>query len=311
MNTLLPIHFAPLQGFTEAAYRNAHAASFGGIDAYHTPFVRIERGEFRNKDIRDIEPDNNTVPHLIPQLIAPDIEKAERIISLFIEKGYKEASINLGCPFPMLAKRHNGSGILPYPEEVKALLSVIEKHPELRFSIKMRLGWEDAAECLALVSMLNSLPLKHITLHPRLGRQEYKGTVDLDGFSAFYEACSHPLIYNGDLHTAEDIQQMACLFPKLAGVMIGRGLLANPALALEYKEGRSFSATEIRQRLKAMHNAVFHHYQEQIQGGDAQLVTKMKTFWEYPAALIERKAWKAIHKSTTLDKYNVAVRMAF
>lgn len=309
MKNLLPIHFAPLQGFTEAAYRNAHAASFGGIDTYHTPFVRIERGEFRNKDIRDIEPDNNTVPHLIPQLIAPDTEKAERIISLFIEKGYKEVSINLGCPFPMLAKRHNGSGILPYPEEVKALLSVIEKHPELRFSIKMRLGWENAGECLALVPLLNNLPLEHIVLHPRLGRQEYKGTVDLDSFSAFYEACSQPLIYNGDLHTAEDIRQIGNRFPKLAGVMIGRGLLANPALALEYLEDRSFSPTEIRQRLKAMHAAVFHHYQEQIQGGDAQLVTKMKAFWEYPAPLIERKAWKAIHKSTTLDKYNVAVRM--
>lgn len=36
MNTL-PIHLAPLQGYTEAAYRNAHAAVFGGVDVYHTP----------------------------------------------------------------------------------------------------------------------------------------------------------------------------------------------------------------------------------------------------------------------------------
>ena len=50
MNTL-PIHLAPLQGYTEAAYRNAHAAVFGGVDVYHTPFVRIDRGEFRHKDV--------------------------------------------------------------------------------------------------------------------------------------------------------------------------------------------------------------------------------------------------------------------
>lgn len=42
MNNTLPIHFAPLQGYTEAAYRNAHAAVFGGIDVYHTPFVRVD-----------------------------------------------------------------------------------------------------------------------------------------------------------------------------------------------------------------------------------------------------------------------------
>ena len=29
---LLPIHFAPLQGYTDAAYRQAHACIFGGIE---------------------------------------------------------------------------------------------------------------------------------------------------------------------------------------------------------------------------------------------------------------------------------------
>ena len=97
----LPIHFAPLQGYTEAFYRNAHAAVFGGIDTYYTPFVRIEKESFRNKDIREIDFANNHVPHLVPQLIAPSAEKAETILSLFIEKGYGEADINLGCPFPI------------------------------------------------------------------------------------------------------------------------------------------------------------------------------------------------------------------
>lgn len=43
MQDILPIHFAPLQGYTDAFYRNAHAACFGGIDSYYTPFVRLER----------------------------------------------------------------------------------------------------------------------------------------------------------------------------------------------------------------------------------------------------------------------------
>ena len=50
---LLPIHFAPLQGYTDAAYRQAHACIFGGIDTYYSPFVRVEHGEIRRKDIRD------------------------------------------------------------------------------------------------------------------------------------------------------------------------------------------------------------------------------------------------------------------
>ena len=151
-----------------------------------------------------LSPDHNPDLHLIPQLIAPDTDKLEHIMSLFIEKGYREADINLGCPFPMLARRHNGSGMLPYPEEVKALLSeAIDRHPDIRFSVKLRLGWEQAEECLALLPLFNELPLAHIILHPRLGKQQYKGEVDLEGFEAFYKECTHPLFYNGDLHTAE------------------------------------------------------------------------------------------------------------
>ena len=93
---LLPIHFAPLQGYTDAAYRQAHACIFGGIDTYYSPFVRVEHGEIRRKDIRDINPENNRNIHLIPQLIAPQPSTLEQIVSLFIEHYYQEADNNLG-----------------------------------------------------------------------------------------------------------------------------------------------------------------------------------------------------------------------
>ena len=41
----MKLYAAPLQGFTEAPWRNFHEEVFGGIDAYYTPFVRIEREE--------------------------------------------------------------------------------------------------------------------------------------------------------------------------------------------------------------------------------------------------------------------------
>ncbi len=222
MQNILPIHFAPLQGYTEAIYRQAHARIFGGVESYYTPFVRVERGEIRKKDMREITPENNRGVNLIPQLIAPEPDKMEQIIALFIEKGYKTADINLGCPFPVLAKRHNGSGMLPYPGEVRNLLTAAtEKHPDMQFSVKMRLGWENPDECLALLPLLNELPLTHIIMHPRLGKQQYKGEVDLTAFETFYNECRHPLIYNGDLLTAEDIHTISGRFPRLAGVMIG------------------------------------------------------------------------------------------
>lgn len=304
----LPIHFAPLQGYTDAIYRRAHARIFGGIETYYSPFVRIERGEIRRRDARDVNPENNQGLHLIPQLIAPEAEKAGQVISLFTENGYQEIDINLGCPFATLAKRHNGSGMLPYPEEVKALLNtIVEKYSELRFSIKLRLGWEKAEECLTLLPLLNELPLSHIILHPRLGKQQYKGEVDLNGFEAFYKGCEKPLLYNGDLHTTEDIETITERFPKLAGVVIGRGLLANPALAYEYQQGKMLSSDEMAKKVGQLHAEVFSSYQEQLQGGDLQLLMKMKSFWEYLLPKGDHKAKKVIHKTTKLDNYEAAV----
>ena len=203
----MKLYAAPLQGFKEAPWRNLHQEVFGGIDAYYTPFVRMEKGEFRNKDVREIASENNTVSRLIPQLIASTPAELERLAGLFIEKGYKEADINMGCPFPLMTGKHKGSGILPYPAEVEALLKELVHYPELGFSVKMRLGWECADEWRPLLPLLNAAPLRRIVLHPRIGKQQYKGEVDLAAFTAFYEECAHPLVYNGDLLTVEDIRK--------------------------------------------------------------------------------------------------------
>ncbi|WP_294587728.1 tRNA-dihydrouridine synthase family protein [uncultured Bacteroides sp.] len=305
---LLPIQFAPLQGYTDAIYRRAHARAFGGIETYYSPFVRIEHGEIRRKDIRDVDPENNQDLHLIPQLIASESDKLEQIMALFIEKGYEKADINLGCPFPVLAKRHNGAGILPYPEEVKVLLmNAIEKYPDIKFSIKLRLGWDNPEECLALLPLFNELPLTHIILHPRLGKQQYKGEVDLNAFEAFYKGCNKPLLYNGDLLTLKDIQSVSARFPKLAGLVIGRGLLANPALALEYQQGKALSSDEMAKKVGQLHTEVYGGYQELLQGGETQLLMKMKSFWEYLLPEGDRKSKKTIHKTSKLTNYQAAV----
>ena len=305
---MIPIHFAPLQGYTEAAYRNAHASAFGGVDTYYTPFVRIEKGEFRRKELRDIEPQNNTVPQLIPQLIASTPDETKRITDLFVAHGYKEVDINMGCPFPLIAKKHKGSGILPYPNEVKAVLETIRQYPDVQFSVKMRLGWESAEESLELLPMLNTLPLSHITLHPRLGKQQYKGTVDSDAFGTFYQNCTLPIIYNGDIETTEDIQRITSDYPNLSGIMIGRGLLANPALALEYKNGEPISPKEKLKRIEELHFSVFEYYKKQLEGGDAQLLNKMKTFWEYTLPEADKRLKKSIQKSSRISAYEQAVQ---
>ena len=84
---------------------------------------------------------------------------------------------------------------------------------------------------------------------------------------------------------------------------IGRGLLANPSLALEYTTGIVLTPKERIERLKLLHKAVFEQYEKQIEGGEAQLLNKMKTFWEYLTPLIGSKCGKRIQKARTIDTY--------
>lgn len=305
----MKLYASPLQGFTEAPWRNIHQTIFGGVDAYYTPFVRVEKGEFRNKDLRDIAPENNEVSHLIPQLIASTPAEMEKLLGLFIEKGYQEIDINMGCPFPLLTGRHKGSGILPYPSEVRALLDELAHYPDQKFSVKMRLGWEYFDEWKAILPMLNELPLSRVTLHPRIGRQQYKGMVNMKEFAVFYEECRHPLVYNGDLLTVDDIRRIEEGFPRLEGVMLGRGLLSNPALAMDYKRGEITPQAELYGKVKEFHGQLYRHYESYLQG-EAQLLSKVKPYWEYLLPDMEKKQKKAILKSTRVEKYLAAVRAA-
>ena len=135
----------------------------------------------------------------------------------------------------MIARRGKGAGLLPSPERVEALLRVLEEFKEMQCSVKMRLGWEKTEECLALLPLLNAASLSAIILHAR---------ANPEGFGAFLKGCKHSLFYNGDLRTAEDIQAIRARFPGIRGVMIGRGLLANPALAEEFTGGKTLSPEE-------------------------------------------------------------------
>lgn len=303
------IYAAPLQGFTETAWRNAHAQSFGGVDAYYTPFIRLEKGEIRNKDKRGVSPGENTVPRLIPQIIASEPDELEKLVTFLMIQGYREIDLNMGCPFPLIVRRRKGSGILSHPEKVAALLEAMKTFPEVCFSVKMRLGWENAEEWRKVLPLLNRSCVKQVTLHPRIGKQQYKGVVDMEVFRCFYEACELPLVYNGDLCTVTAVREILEAYPRLKGVMLGRGLLADPSLAKAFRE-ELMSEDEIKARTFRMHRLMYLYYQRIIEGGDAQLLTKLKAIWEYLLPDLDKKVRKAILKSNRLDTYLRAVEDA-
>ena len=295
------VAFAPLQGYTDAVYRRAHWGCVGGVDEYYTPFVRIEKGEVRKKDLRDTAPAANEGVPTVPQVIARDGDEFARLCDALQEQGWNRIDLNMGCPFPMQVRAGRGSGLLQHPEHVEEILREMQKRPEVTFSVKMRLGQECEEEGLRVMPIINEMPLLHVTLHPRLGKQQYKGVADREAFMRFMEVFRHPMVYNGDVVELKmengkwKIGADAIDSTKLKGVMIGRGLLARPWM---------LSGKEPLEVIRNMHAIIYRHATEHL-CGDSQILSRLHAFWEYLD--IDRKAKKAIMKATTLPRYREAV----
>ena len=301
---------APLQGFTEAPFRHFHAEQFGAADAYLSPFLRIEHGAVRPRDLRDIISPLNKNHNVIPQIIFRDAEEFRKLVECVSDAGYNHINLNMGCPFPPQVAKGRGAGILPQ----SGTLSIIGKEIDalshsMKFSIKMRLGIAAENEWRDIASIINSMPLEHVTVHPRTATQQYKGELHLDSFAEILSALQHPVIFNGEVKSPEDITAIINRFSGLAGIMIGRGLLSRPSIVNEWKTGTEWSSNDRLSSFFQLHDRILNHYRT-VLCGDTQLLTKMKPFWEYSPEMVGRKDLKAMSKASTLPRYLSAVETA-
>ena len=267
----------------------------------------MEGGGVRSKDMRDIRPEFNEGVPVVPQIIVKSMKEFDYLVGIVEEKGYTRIDLNMGCPFPMQAKHGRGSGLLAHVDIVEDLAMAISDMKELSFSVKMRLGWEDKNEWRPVLNLLNATPLHQIAIHPRIGTQQYKGTVDMKAFREFAALCKHPLIYNGDVTTLAQIQKLETEFPQLAGIMIGRGLLARPSLAAEYATGMELPWEKRRNQLHEFHDRLKAHI-ETTANSESQVHNRLRLFWEYMEEPLGRKIYKKIMKAGNLKNYLAAVR---
>lgn len=300
-NFNIPVIAAPLQGVTDNVWRMAQHSVFGGVDAYYAPFMRVEHGEIRRKDLRDVDPERNQGITLVPQILACQPDHALMMVDALRQMGYSHIDINLGCPFPPIALHRKGSGMLAHPDLVEGLFQALATVEDVEYSVKMRIGWDQADQWREILPLMDIIKPKHIAIHPRTGKQQYKGELDIEQLEALMAASSWPIIYNGGLRTVEDIQLTIERYPTLAAVMVGSGLAANPGLLAPDASPADY---------RRFHDLLVDGYSDQLNGGEAQLVRHLQDIWQTFLPGIDRKLFKAIRKSRTLDQYQNAAAAA-
>ncbi len=306
---MIKLFSSPLQGFTDFRFRNAFQTYFGGIDQYMAPYIRLNgKMEIRPANKRDILPENNLSPDLIPQLITKDAREFLFVADYIQKLGYKELNWNLGCPYPMVAKRGMGSGLLSQPGKIDEILNRVFTETDIQVSVKMRLGYESPREIFQVLPVLEKHQLKNIAIHPRIGKQLYKGEVDLQTFEECTSQSSHAIFYNGDITSVQRFREMKEQFPAISHWMIGRGLIADPFLPAMIKADNPNYPENRYELFRAFHDLLFSSYEEAL-SGPKHLLMKMYSFWEYfihsfPSS---GKGLKKIKKAQSLGAYNDAV----
>ncbi len=302
------IDVAPVQGHTDAAWRHFHKDVYSGSQDYYTPFIRLERGDFRKHDLKDYMSDLNANHHVVAQVIFRDMSELRPLVEGLAKVGADRIDLNTGCPFPLQTAKGRGAGFIANRDEYFKIPTLLKEFPEIEFSLKMRLGYADPDEWKGVIDAIADMPLVHVTLHPRVARQQYGGDLYLDRFEEFLKLCPHPVLFNGDIRTMEDISRIKSQFPTIAGVMTARGVLGRPSLISEWNSGKELDKASRLEMMLRFHRELLRHYESTL-CGDSQILSKIKPFWEYAEDEIGRKAWKAIKKASNIAKYHSAVAL--
>ena len=344
------LSLGPFQGITDAPFRNVFKRHFGGIDKFYTPFFTgIHKGDHaKNLQGEEIDPRCNDVKTLTPQILSTDAEEILRFAKQCKQLGYKEINLNMGCPFPRVANKKRGCGLLPYPDKVKAMLERVFEEIDIKFSVKCRLGYFSPEEIDAIIPIFNKYPLSELIIHPRIGKQLYKGEADVERFKSLIPYINAPLVYNGDIFSVDDfdrIQRILNSGPSTGSgtegrntvnnFMLGRGILANPFLAEDIKatviarrndeailESDSIDcfvprndAKRQSERNARLHAYLLDLYEDRLRhaGGSPKVLGRMKELWSYLMNSFEEPqvVWRKIKKINALKEYEEAVETIF
>ena len=305
-------YVAPMEGLTDRVWRQAHQKWFaypGAPARYYAPFISPpENRVLIKKKMAELAPAANPGAPVIPQLLAKDGELAAWMIGELRKLGYTEVNLNFGCPSGTVTAKGKGSGMLRDPARLDAFLAAVFANADGPISVKTRLGVEKPEEFAAILDIYNKYPIRELTIHPRVMRQLYRGQADRAAFAAALPDCKMPVCYNGDVTTADDLHALEAQFPGLSGIMVGRGIIADPALLRKALGGADVSCEELRGYL----GDLYHGYTE-LFGSAGCAVSRMKGHWFYLIHKFEgaEKLEKQLRKAREPWEYEVIVNQIF
>ena len=273
-------YVAPMEGLTDRVWRQAHQKWFGWAGApakYYAPFLSPpENRVLIKKKMAELAPESNPGAPVVPQLLAKDGALAAWMVGQLRQLGYTEVNLNFGCPSGTVTAKGKGSGMLRDLDKLDAFLAALFAEAEGPLTVKTRLGVEKPEEFAAVLEVYNRYPIAELTIHPRVMRQQYRGIADREAFAKALPECRMPVCYNGDLTTVEQLRALEADFPAVQSLMVGRGIIADPALFRQALGGPAATKEELRGYLDDLYQGYTALF-----GSAGCAISRMKGHWFY------------------------------
>lgn len=222
-----PVFLAPMAGVTDTAYRViAHDM---GCPLAFAEMVSSQGIHYRNEHTMKMLRTEAGERPIAMQIFAKSAAMAAEAAAYIEEIGTADIlDFNMGCPAPKVVKNGEGSALMREPKKAEEILTAIRRATKLPFTVKMRLGWDDASRnAVEIARMAEAVGVDAVAVHGRTREQFYSGNADYAAIAEVKRAVRIPVIVSGDIRRPSDLAR-ALDITGADAVMIGRGAQGNP-----------------------------------------------------------------------------------
>ncbi len=234
----MQILLAPMEGLLDAPLRDILTRA-GGVDRCVSEFIRVTERLLPERAFRRIMPELDfgaRTPAGTPvrgQLLGSDAACMADNAARLVELGSPGVDLNFGCPAKVVNRHGGGAALLQDPEHVHRVVKAVREAVPAQtvVSAKMRLGFDDDALAEDNARAIEAAGANELVVHGRTKAHGYRPPAYWDRIAHVREAVGIPVVANGEIWTVDDARR--CLSESgCSAIMLGRGMVADPGLAL-------------------------------------------------------------------------------
>lgn len=262
-----------MEGLLDCVLRDVITRA-GGIDLCVTEFIRVTSTLLPLRTFERIAPElltNSQTATGIPvrvQLLGSDpsclAENAARLAT-FNPHGI---DLNFGCPAKTVNRHRGGAVLLQEPELIYQIVKAVRDAvpAQIPVTAKMRLGYTDTSPAIACAQAIEAAGAAEVVVHARTKTDGYKPPAYWEWIATIKENVKFNVVANGEIWTVEEFNRCREI-SNCDDIMLGRGIVSNPGLALEAKTGKKLTWEELMPLFVVFWQQVLLHCYPKYQAG--------------------------------------------